>query len=142
MTTQLDKLGRRKRKCIGSSRIRPDGYTRREIEGVRKLIHNWVWIIYNGRIPKGSQVHHKNGVRSDNRLENLELVSIEQHTFKHRKLKIIEGVVYKYCSKCQEWKIRKECFYFKKTANCFGSECRPCVVDRSTISKGLKKAVK
>lgn len=47
------------------------------LEGVRKdaLIHRCVWQAFNGPIPEGLEVNHKNGQRADNRLENLELVT-------------------------------------------------------------------
>jgi hypothetical protein len=35
--------------------------------------HRAVWIDYYGVIPEGVVVHHKNGDKSDNRIENLEL---------------------------------------------------------------------
>ena len=35
--------------------------------------HRAVWIDHYGAIPEGAVVHHTNGDRSDNRIENLEL---------------------------------------------------------------------
>lgn len=37
--------------------------------------HRLVWEAFVGLIPEGLEVNHKNGVRGDNRLENLELVT-------------------------------------------------------------------
>jgi hypothetical protein len=34
-------------------------------------------------IPEGFQIHHKNGVRDDNRLGNLEIVELREHTIHH-----------------------------------------------------------
>jgi len=47
------------------------------LDGVRKdaLIHRCVWQAFNGPIPDGLEINHKNGVRDDNRLDNLELVT-------------------------------------------------------------------
>lgn len=36
------------------------------------LVHRCVWASWEGPIPKGFWINHKNGIRSDNRLENLE----------------------------------------------------------------------
>lgn len=38
------------------------------------LVHRIVWIAENGRIPDGMQIDHKNGIKTDNRIENLDLV--------------------------------------------------------------------
>ena len=49
--------------------------------GVKKavLVHRAVWEAFNGPIPEGLEINHKNCVRDDNRLENLELVTRSQN---------------------------------------------------------------
>jgi hypothetical protein len=37
--------------------------------------HRAVYAGHHGAIPKGMQIHHINGVKDDNRIENLELVT-------------------------------------------------------------------
>lgn len=37
--------------------------------------HRLVWRAFRGDIPKGLEINHRNGIRDDNRLENLELVT-------------------------------------------------------------------
>jgi hypothetical protein len=44
-----------------------------------KRLHRVVWEFYNGRIPKGYHVHHVNGITTDNRIENLNLISETLH---------------------------------------------------------------
>src|ERR1043166_4425627 len=43
------------------------------------LVHRLVAMTFIGSIPVGMQVNHKNGVKTDNRLENLELVTPERN---------------------------------------------------------------
>ncbi len=38
-------------------------------------VHRIVWILSNGSIPDGLTIDHKNGVPSDNRIENLQLMT-------------------------------------------------------------------
>lgn len=40
-----------------------------------KKIHRIVWETFNGKIPENMQIDHINSIRSDNRLENLQLLS-------------------------------------------------------------------
>lgn len=41
--------------------------------------HKLVWLAFRGAIPTGMQINHKNGVKNDNRLENLEVVSASEN---------------------------------------------------------------
>lgn len=51
-------------------------------ERPRIRAHQWIWINHHGPIPKGYHLHHKNEDKSDNRIENLELIEASRH-FKH-----------------------------------------------------------
>lgn len=44
------------------------------------LAHRLVWLHFNGPIPDGITINHKNGIRSDNRPENLELATPAEQT--------------------------------------------------------------
>jgi len=53
--------------------------------------HIYVWEQANGKpVPKGWHVHHKNGVASDNRLENLEAMTSSKHTKVHNDMRAKE----------------------------------------------------
>lgn len=51
------------------------GYKRIGLQGKTYGVHLLVWRAFVGEIPKGLQIDHINGIRDDNRLENLRLVS-------------------------------------------------------------------
>lgn len=60
----------------GAGSLGPDGYRRYMIDGRNRLEHHLVIEAYLGRrLRRGEVVHHRNGVRDDNRLANLELWS-------------------------------------------------------------------
>lgn len=46
-------------------------------------LNRLVWWAHRGRIPEGVEIHHRNGKRRDNRLENLSPVSTTSHRRKH-----------------------------------------------------------
>lgn len=48
-----------------------DGYWELRIDGERILEHRYVWEQAHGPLPKNWVVHHLNGIKDDNRIENL-----------------------------------------------------------------------
>ena len=50
------------------------------MNGRYMLEYNHIWEEANGNKPKGYAIHHKNGIKTDDRLENLELMVAEAHT--------------------------------------------------------------
>ena len=64
---------------------------------IRKRIHRYVWEKEVGAIPSGFHVHHLNGNKADNRLENLALMNGRGHLRMHmqeqeRKAKARESI--------------------------------------------------
>lgn len=41
--------------------------------------HRVIWVYFNGKIPNHLQINHKNGIKNDNRIENLEMVTPSQN---------------------------------------------------------------
>lgn len=58
------------------------------------LSHRVVWIVNNGLIPEGLKVNHKNGIKDDNRPENIELMTTSEnikHSFEMLGRKALRG---------------------------------------------------
>lgn len=53
-------------------------------KGQSCLKHRLIWIENYGEIPKDYVIHHINGNKKDNRIENLECLSRQDHAMKHR----------------------------------------------------------
>ena len=58
------------------------GYIQVVVNGKWHLEHRYVWEQANGPIPKGWIIHHINGIKDDNRLENL--VALPRDNTKNR----------------------------------------------------------
>ncbi len=75
----------RRNACASSARITSTGYVRLTLPGSERVLeHRWIWEQEHGPIPEGGLIHHKNGVKDDNRPGNLVLVeSISAHNQAH-----------------------------------------------------------
>lgn len=73
------------RRPAGSERPTTSGYLARRVNGKDVLVHRHVWEEAFGPIPTGWEIHHKNRIKTDNRLENLQLVAHREHPTLHRK---------------------------------------------------------
>jgi hypothetical protein len=65
--------------------IKENEYNTLNSNGEKFLEHRKVWERKFGNIPKGNIIHHKNGNKKDNRIENLECLTIKEHGLKHHK---------------------------------------------------------
>lgn len=50
---------------------------------IHKRLHVYVWEFFNGKIPDGYQIHHKDFDKSNNEIENLILLSASDHAKLH-----------------------------------------------------------
>ena len=82
------------RRGRGNYRYLNQGYIRigRVGDNHRVYEHNIIMEKYLGRIlKKGELVHHKNGIKTDNRIENLELTTISEHMKTHYPQRVIDS---------------------------------------------------
>ena len=65
--------------------------------------HRFIWEVFNGVIPKDKQTDHENGVRNDNRIENLQILTPKQNIQKSHNKPIVSinfntGDIYRHIS--------------------------------------------
>lgn len=57
------------------------GYVRVKLNGKKYQAHRLVWMLAYGDLPNDVMIDHANGIKDDNRLENLRLVTNQQNQF-------------------------------------------------------------
>lgn len=62
---------------------KPSGYYKADHKIGGQYMHRYVWQHHNGAIPAGHHIHHVNGDRTDNRIENMELLAAGKHSAFH-----------------------------------------------------------
>lgn len=129
----------------GSRKPTKKGYMRRSYNGKNRMEHVVVWESHFGKIPEGYQIHHKDGNKLNNDIENLQLVTPLEHKRIHSGCKLIDGVWYKPCSICGEFKPCTEEFWYMTKGWIMSGKCKKCFIQYSLdmrkklIAKGWKR---
>lgn len=65
--------------------LHPTGYRSTKLRGKFLKVHRLIWVLcHGGSIPEDLVIDHINGIRDDNRIENLQLVTPRQNVHKGR----------------------------------------------------------
>jgi hypothetical protein len=138
----VGKRGPKSRHPSGFGHTTPKGYHRALLGGRQRFVHDWIWEQAHGPIPGGYEVHHANGDKQDNRLENLRLVDDLTHKrldsphYRER-----DGRWERRCSICGEWKpATAEHFYLTREGWIAYGRCRPCHIARVVRDKQQRRA--
>jgi hypothetical protein len=123
----------------GYGTVSRKGYRRISIRGRQWMEHILVWQHANGPIPEGLQLHHLNGDKLDNRLENLELVDALTHKRLHGGCEVRNGEWWKPCRKCGEWS-SVDNYYARKDG--ISPWCKPCSITNAVENKRKRKAAR
>ena len=87
-------------------------------------LHRYVWEEVNGPIPEGMLIHHVDGDKLNNEIENLELVSHKDHRRIHAGwLRDDKGWTHKPCPVCGMRPLSE----FYKQGKGYQSKCKPCM---------------
>lgn len=110
-----------------------------------RLVHDLIWEKYNGAIPEGYQVHHIDHNPLNNHIENLQLVDQLTHKRIHEGCKLVDGVWYKPCAECGEYKPCTPEYWYYSRGWISGKLCRKCYIQHSLetrkklLAKGWKR---
>jgi len=117
------------------------GYRRVRKPGQRRLRmeHVLVWEAHHGPVPPGMELHHVDGDKLDNRIENLRIVTRLEHKRIHSGCELRDGVWWKRCRKCGEMKPVTD-FYRYPGRNGVMGICKPCQSRLAVAYKRKRKA--
>ena len=123
------------------------GYVRYRTDSNKRLRmeHDLVWEEHYGEIPQGMQIHHKDFDKTNNNIENLQLVTPLEHKRLHSGCILKEGIWYKKCKVCGEYKPCTEEYWYFSRGWISGRTCKRCYVKkvvadrRNRVANGWKR---
>lgn len=117
------------------------GYEIMYIGGKEIKVHVYLWEKFNGICkPIGYEIHHKNGIKNDNRIENLEILTNSDHQKTHAGwIKENGEWVKKPCTLCGDVFLITE--FYKRKGFTPAALCKKChiKVTREYAGKNIEK---
>lgn len=87
----------------------------KNMNGRRKRLHVYIWEQANGLVPKGFEIHHKDGDKRNNNLSNFELLNRSEHKIEHvhmmtdeQKKQVINNLLENVMPLAKKWHSSKE----------------------------------
>jgi hypothetical protein len=121
------------RRKYGTGGITKKGYIRINT----KMAHRNVWEAHYSTVPEGFCIHHINGDKQDNRIENLTILDFLTHKRIHSGCKIIDGEWWKPCRKCGELKKVATNYYKRKSG--ISPWCKSCCITNAVNNKRKRR---
>jgi hypothetical protein len=119
--------------------LKPDNYLSIKFKGKAYLAHRLAWFLYYGKWPK-NQIDHINGIRNDNRINNLRDVTSRQNNLNRKSHREKTVKYYTYNKTKQVWIVQKRIEGKRTHLGCFDSEekARQFVLDNIELFPGVK----
>lgn len=116
--------------------ITPFGYRRITCRDRKKRFeHVIVWERHHGPVPPGMELHHVNGDKLDNRIENLMLVNHLEHKRLEGGCYRVNGRWWKRCRRCRWYRSVDTEFYTYPGRNGVMGLCKRCAIEVAMQNK-------